>query len=181
MSDHAKERLDKEFKLLRNICLCNQDMAYSESMSTVIEYYSKLKCKAEKGYTCQYPGYCVYCSNLAFSEDIVRCIDNFSTANFKHMKTISLQIIGPSGSIYDGRYYQLLINIPVNYPSEPPTAYFGTQVYHINVDQDTNQIMFKNINKLNWKNSVRLFQFLVEIFLVLVEPDDSKNHFLENA
>ena len=52
MSEHAKERLDKEFKLLRNICLSNQDMAYSESMSTVIDYYSRLKCKAEKGYAC---------------------------------------------------------------------------------------------------------------------------------
>ena len=46
MTDHAIERLEKEFKLLRLICLSNQDMAYSESMSTLIEYYSKFKCKA---------------------------------------------------------------------------------------------------------------------------------------
>lgn len=126
MSEHAKERLDKEFKLLRNICLSNEDMAYSESMSTVMEYYSKLRCKAEKGYACQYPGYCVYCANLAFSEDTIRCIDNFSKAAWKHQKTISMQIIGPSDSIYDGRYYQLYIKIPVNYPSEPPEAFFAT-------------------------------------------------------
>lgn len=90
MTEHAIERLDKEFQLLRNICLSNQDMAYAESMSTVIEYYSKLKCKAEKGYACQYPGYCVYCSNLDFSEDTLRCLDGFSRANWKNNKTINL-------------------------------------------------------------------------------------------
>ena len=40
--------------------------------------------------------------------------------------------------------------------------------------------MFKEINKLNWKSSVRLFQFLVEILRILKEPDDSKNYFPAN-
>ena len=73
-----------------------------------------------------------------------------------------------------------MIKIPVNYPSEPPEAFFGTQVYHINVDQDTNQIMFNEINKLNWKSSVRLFQFLIEILRIMKEPDDNKNYFPSN-
>ena len=54
-------------------------------MSAVIEYYSVLKCKAEEnGEACDYEGWCVYCSNLAFNEDHIKLIDDFSAHNFKY-------------------------------------------------------------------------------------------------
>jgi len=46
MSENATKRLKSEFKLLNKIVKCNEQEYYSESMSAVLEYYSKIKCKA---------------------------------------------------------------------------------------------------------------------------------------
>ena len=122
----------------------------------------------------------MYCGNLDFNEEDLKLIDGFSQANFKYNGQICLQIIGPDASVYAGRFYNLFINIPTNYPNEPPTAYFGNSMYHVNVHNDTNQILFYRISKDYWRREMRLFQFLIEIFRILVEPDDSKNFFPKN-
>lgn len=53
-------------------------------------------------------------------------------------------------------------------------------MYHLNVNTDTNQILSYRISKEFWKKEMRLFQFLIEILRILVEPDDSKNFFPKN-
>ena len=124
-------------KLLKQITLSNMDHDYSQSMSAVIEYYSKFKCKAQSGFECDYLGYCVYCGNLDFNEDTLRCIDDVSAATFRYNRQIHLQLIGPSDSLYDSRFYSMVLEVPETYPQQPPIAYFESQVYHINVDQDS--------------------------------------------
>ena len=45
-------------------------------------------------------------------------------------------INGPEESPYAGGNFQLMLNIPQNYPFEPPKAQFITPVYHPNIDSE---------------------------------------------
>jgi ubiquitin-protein ligase len=40
----------------------------------------------------------------------------------------------PVGTPYEEKYLKLLINIPDEYPEDPPVFYFGIPLYHINVN-----------------------------------------------
>lgn len=157
MSKNAKDRLKREFSLFTSIVLFNEAENYQQSMSTCIEHFTKSKCKAQQGYECQFKGYCAYCGDFEFNEEDLKLIDGFSQANFKYNSQICLQIIGPQGSVYAGRYYNLFVNIPTNYPDEPPVAYFGNQMYHLNVNSDTNQILSYRISKEFWRREMRIF------------------------
>lgn len=52
MSDNARERLKRELKLFNKIARCNEVESYQESMTATLEYFTKLKCKGQKGYEC---------------------------------------------------------------------------------------------------------------------------------
>ena len=41
---YAKERLKKEFSMFRKVVKNNEDSKYAESMSVILDYYSKVKC-----------------------------------------------------------------------------------------------------------------------------------------
>ena len=42
-------------------------------------------------------------------------------------------IVGPPSSYYEGFEYDLLINVPMEYPLVPPSIKFVTKIFHPNV------------------------------------------------
>ncbi len=68
------------------------------------------------------------------------------------------------------------MNIPTDYPAKPPTVFVGCRTYHVNVNQEDNQIMWNTIQKQHFKPSIRLFQMIIE-FIFLLENPESKNYF----
>ena len=87
-------------------------------MTLALEYYlEKQNCKSKKGYDCSYPGWCALCGNLEYNEEHIQYIDDFSNANFKYDNQVTLQLIGPKESPYEGRFISVLINIPYDYPN----------------------------------------------------------------
>lgn len=45
-------------------------------------------------------------------------------------------MIGPEDSPYANGHFKLKLNLPDNYPFEPPKAQFITPIYHPNIDSE---------------------------------------------
>ncbi len=42
----------------------------------------------------------------------------------KDARTWVVQVLGPEGSLYAGEHFHLKVQLPINYPQKPPSAYF---------------------------------------------------------
>ncbi|XP_017788614.1 PREDICTED: ubiquitin-conjugating enzyme E2 T-like, partial [Habropoda laboriosa] len=85
-------------------------------------------------------------------------------------------IIGPKGSPYSGCIFQLSIDIPKQYPFEPPRITFQTPIYHPNID-NKGRICMDLLNmppKGSWKPTIGLKNLLdaVQCLLGNPNPDD---------
>ncbi|KZC09366.1 PREDICTED: ubiquitin-conjugating enzyme E2 T-like [Dufourea novaeangliae] len=85
-------------------------------------------------------------------------------------------IIGPHGSAYIGAIFELEIDIPEQYPFEPPRVTFKTPVYHPNIDNN-GRICMDLLNmppKGSWKPTISLQNLLdaVQCLLGNPNPDD---------
>jgi hypothetical protein len=110
LSDMAWERLNRETKLLRAVTQNNQESNFENSRAKILEYYSasNMKCKGQKGYECNYiacQAWCKYCGYLDFSDDDLRCLDDFSNSHVKHTKKLHVQLIGPNNTPYNNKFY----------------------------------------------------------------------------
>ena len=65
----------------------------------------------------------------------------------------------------------MTIKIPGDYPSSPPCLKFDHKLYHVNVSQKSNALMFQDLKPSSWKESTRLFQLLMQTVIVLSNPD----------
>ena len=112
-------------------------------MSKCIEYFAEtIKCRNKsKGYKCTSIGWCSQCGNLEYNEEVLVCILDFSKASFKSKNRINLELVGPKHSLYEDRILQLTIKVPDKFPQKPPIIKVDHKLYHLNVDQETNQIM----------------------------------------
>lgn len=85
-TDMAWERIIREVKLLKAVTQANQLQKFEESRIKISEYYSTMKCKGRKGYQCQYlecQAWCQYCGFMDYSDEDLRCLDDFSSAYIK--------------------------------------------------------------------------------------------------
>jgi len=57
-----------------------------------------------------------------------------------NLRHLTGTINGPSGSPYDGGVFVVDIQIPKNYPFEPPKMKFTTKIWHPNVSSQTGAI-----------------------------------------
>lgn len=82
-------------------------------------------------------------------------------------------IIGPTGTPYSGGIFQLEVNIPDQYPFEPPRITFQTPVYHPNID-DKGRICMDLLNmppKGSWKPTIGLKNLLDAVQCLLENPN----------
>lgn len=89
------------------------------------------------------------------------------------LSSLSASVMGPEDSPYKGGLFQLEIQIPDNYPYEPPRIKFLTPVYHPNIDK-TGLIcldLLKMPPKGGWKPTICLANLLVAVRDLLGDPN----------
>jgi len=78
-------------------------------------------------------------------------------------------IMGPEGSPYSGGCFFLDINIPPEYPFQPPRVKFTTRVYHPNISKD-GQICMDTLKK-GWSPALTISRVLLSISSLLTDPN----------
>mmetsp|Transcript_24739 Transcript_24739/g.30435 ORF Transcript_24739/g.30435 Transcript_24739/m.30435 type:complete len:147 (-) Transcript_24739:302-742(-) len=73
-------------------------------------------------------------------------------------------ILGPAGTYHDGRFYELKISCPENYPAEPPKVRFVSKVNMTCVDSKTGNVIFSKIpTTRNWNRNMGIEQVLASL------------------
>lgn len=67
---------------------------------------------------------------------------------------------GPVGTPYDGGKFRLKMLIPMQYPMEPPKAYFCTKIFHPNIAPNTGEVCVNTLKK-DWKSNLGLRHILL--------------------
>jgi len=93
--------------------------------------------------------------------------------DFTHWKG---RIQGPSGTPYEGGTFVVDIQIPKNYPFEPPKMRFDTKVWHPNVSSANGAICL-DILKTEWSPALTLRTALLSLQALLScpNPDDPQD------
>jgi len=90
-----------------------------------------------------------------------------------NIKELEGNIIGPSGTPYEGGSFHLSIDIPDRYPFEPPKIKFLTKVYHPNIDS-SGRICLDTLvmpPKGAWTPSLNIASVLVTLRALLAAPN----------
>ena len=72
-------------------------------------------------------------------------------------------ILGPPGSIHDGRLYELRLTAGPNYPNEPPVIRFISKINMSSVDQRTGDVSYNPPAFPAWNRTMTLESALVNI------------------
>ncbi|CAH8456314.1 unnamed protein product [Schistosoma turkestanicum] len=90
--------------------------------------------------------------------------------NEQNMTEAQVLLDGPVGTPYDGGKFRLKILIPIQYPIEPPKAYFCTKIFHPNIAPNTGEVCVNTLKK-DWKSNLGLRHILLTIRCLLIEPN----------
>lgn len=89
------------------------------------------------------------------------------------MDDLRAQILGGSGTPFEGGVFLLEIKVPERYPFEPPQIRFLTPIYHPNID-NAGRICHDALKlppKGAWKPSLNILTVLTSIQLLMAEPN----------
>lgn len=78
-------------------------------------------------------------------------------------------IAGPKGTPYEGGLFQVLISIPLSYPSQPPDCKFATEIWHPNVSHDGEICL--NILDEDWSKALSIRTILISIAALIGSPE----------
>mmetsp|Transcript_32175 Transcript_32175/g.36586 ORF Transcript_32175/g.36586 Transcript_32175/m.36586 type:complete len:234 (+) Transcript_32175:113-814(+) len=79
------------------------------------------------------------------------------------------QIEGPTGTPYEGKFFQLKLLISADFPSSPPRGFFLTKIYHPNVDLSNGSICVNTL-KRDWTAETTFCHVLSVIRCLLIVP-----------
>ena len=85
-----------------------------------------------------------------------------SEGNLRHLKGT---IKGPEGTCYEGGVFEIDIQIPKQYPFEPPKMKFITKIWHPNISSQTGAIC---LVRLQDENDTRLCSILCILGIVIL-------------
>mmetsp|Transcript_56951 Transcript_56951/g.65245 ORF Transcript_56951/g.65245 Transcript_56951/m.65245 type:complete len:194 (-) Transcript_56951:120-701(-) len=93
--------------------------------------------------------------------------------DINHWKGI---ITGPKDTPYEGGYFQVDIQLPVDYPYKPPKMKFDTKIWHPNISSQTGAICL-DILKNEWSPalSIRTALLSLQALMCAPEPDDPQD------
>ena len=100
-------------------------------------------------------------------------VEALESSSLNHLRA-TMQ--GPSDSVFEGGVFVLDVQIPEEYPFEPPKVKFLTKVWHPNVSSQTGAICL-DILKDAWTPAMSLTTTLLSIsaLLTAAEPDDPQD------
>ncbi|KAM4701301.1 ubiquitin-conjugating enzyme E2 T isoform 2-T2 [Discoglossus pictus] len=90
-----------------------------------------------------------------------------------HLDELRAQVVGGSGSPYEGGIFNLEIIVPERYPFEPPKMHFLTPIYHPNIDSAGRICLdiLKLPPKGAWRPALNISTVLTSIQLLMSEPN----------
>lgn len=94
---------------------------------------------------------------------------NFAINNVHGGQTIYGVIVGPPQTAWSGGVFRLAIDIPDNYPFQPPSCKFTTDVFHPNVDTDNRPHL--DILDKAWTPAFTIEKLLIAVRSMLANPD----------
>ncbi|EME49930.1 hypothetical protein DOTSEDRAFT_100125, partial [Dothistroma septosporum NZE10] len=83
---------------------------------------------------------------------------------------LDILLAGPTHTPFAHGVWKLHLNIPPNYPEQPPTANFRTHIFHPNVDPQTLAVCVETL-KRDWDSKLTLRDVLVTISCLLIQPN----------
>lgn len=89
------------------------------------------------------------------------------------LNNLEANLLGGEGTPYEGGVFKLDIEIPSNYPFQPPHVQFLTKIYHPNIDTAGRICLdvLKSPPTGSWKPAHNLHTILTSIQLLLAEPN----------
>ena len=95
------------------------------------------------------------------------------TTDSDQLNFLSISVIGPHGSPYEGSIFELELEIPDRYPFVPPRLKFVTPVYHPNIDTQGRICMdlLKMPPNGGWKPTISLENLIVAVQSLLGNPN----------
>ena len=83
------------------------------------------------------------------------------------------RVDGAKGTPFEGGYFHFKIEIPEQYPFEPPEVKMITKVYHPNINSQTGNICVNILKKDKWTstNSIQLVLLSLQGLLTKPNPD----------
>ena len=81
------------------------------------------------------------------------------------------RVEGAKGTPFEGGYFHFKINIPENYPFEPPEVKMITKVYHPNINSQTGNICVNILKKDNWTSTNSIQSVLLSLQGLLTKPN----------
>jgi len=87
------------------------------------------------------------------------------------LKLFDATISGPPDTPYAGGTFSLIIELPVNYPTSPPSVRFVSKVWHPNISP--NGAICLDVLKEEWNPMLTMEKVLMSIAVLLTQPDPS--------
>lgn len=78
-------------------------------------------------------------------------------------------IVGPPDSVFQGGVFKVDITFPTDYPFKAPRCQFLTKVYHPNINR--NGSISLDILRDYWSPSLTITKVLIELYLLLIDPN----------
>lgn len=103
--------------------------------------------------------------NLCYEED-----PTCKLSNIRDLSQFTIILKGPQNTPYENGKFRLRINMPTNYPNEPPIIKIMTPIYHPNIK---NQDICLDILDNNWKPTYNLSKILESVYYLLKNPNSS--------
>uniref|UniRef100_A0A7S1B3C1 E2 ubiquitin-conjugating enzyme n=1 Tax=Corethron hystrix TaxID=216773 RepID=A0A7S1B3C1_9STRA len=86
-----------------------------------------------------------------------------------NLGTIYAEIEGPTGTPYEGRFFDLKLVLPGDFPQSPPRGFFLSKLYHPNINPATGDICVNTL-KRDWSSGTTISHVLSVIRCLLIVP-----------
>ena len=83
-------------------------------------------------------------------------------------------ILGPHGTLFDGRLYELRITCGPNYPDAPPIVRFASKINLPNVNQSTGVVENRLSAFQNWNRNMTIESVLVSLRQLMMQPQNRR-------
>ncbi|GFP88906.1 ubiquitin-conjugating enzyme e2 5 [Phtheirospermum japonicum] len=93
------------------------------------------------------------------------------------MQDFYVELHGPKESLYEGGVWRTRVNLPGDYPYNPPSIVFVNRIYHPNVCEDSGLVCL-DVLKSNWSpmfDLLNVFEAFLPQLLLYPNPDDPLN------